>query len=50
MRRSWGHSYIWDNPLVTNDFKNLINLGRGADARGLKPVSVNGSPGYWVLD
>jgi esterase/lipase superfamily enzyme len=50
MRRSWGHSYIWDNPLVTNDFKNLINLGRGADARGLKPTSVNGSPGYWVLD
>lgn len=50
MRRSWGHSYIWDNPLVTNDFKNLINLGRGADARGLKPIIVNGSPGYWVLD
>jgi esterase/lipase superfamily enzyme len=49
MRRSWGHSYVWDNPLVTSDFGKLINLGRGADARGLKPVNA-GSLKYWVLD
>jgi esterase/lipase superfamily enzyme len=50
VRRSWGHSYVWDNPLVTADFSKLINLGRGANSRGLRAVTDPSAVVYWVLD
>ena len=50
MRRSWGHSYLWDNPVVAGDFGRLINEGRGASQRALKAVTTSNRPTYWVVD
>lgn len=50
MRRSWGHSYVWDNSTVMNDIGNLINLTTPIDQRGLAAaVGPTGIP-YWILE
>jgi esterase/lipase superfamily enzyme len=50
MRRSWGHSYLWDNPAVAGDFGRLINEGRGAAQRALKAVTAGNGLTYWEVD